>query len=288
MKTRYGEGVGLKKVFTGIMFFVSCVLDTYTLTLLIRDIQFDEVVILFAIISTVTLISLCFGLASEMYKIKKLGNICIDDIDLTVISQKNITRKKIGTLRVNTIQYRYEFSENGFDAYIRFKGEVVKKFGTVKGISLNFSGDSNQTFKHIDAYAYDLIYDPQKKYKIMGKSGENGGLNKEVFFKFQYPLRKNERFDYLFHYRWDNCVNPDKDYIAAIPPFKNINPRELFLEVIFKDKRVRSFETYSINNYTVEEEERVKPVNEDGYQKFSYRYLLKDEFNFAVAVFVFE
>ena len=277
----------MKKIFTGIMFIVSCVLDTYTLTLLIHDIELDDVIVLLAIISNIILVSFALGLVIEMQRIKKIGNICIDDIDLTVISQKNITRKKIKTLQVNTVHYTYEFSKNGFEAYIRFKGDVVKKIGTVKGIALNFSGDSNQTFENIDAYAYDLICDPQKEYKIIGKSLSRGGLNKEVFFKFQHPLKRNERFDYIFHYRWDNCVNPDKDYIAAIPPFKSINPRELTLDVIFKDTRVNNFETYSINNYTVEEEERVVPINENGYQKFSYRYALKDEFNFAVAVFNF-
>lgn len=153
---------------------------------------------------------------------------------------------------------------------------------------MNFSGDSNQTFESIDAYAYDLINDQQKNYKIRGKSIKKNGLNKEVFFKFQHPLKRNEKFDYIFHYRWNNCVNPDKDYIAAIPPFKDINPKELYLDVIFKDKIVCNFETYSINNYIVEEDERIFPVNENGYQKFSYRYILKSEFNFAVAVFYFE
>ena len=278
----------MKKIFTGIMFVISCVLDTYTLILLIHDIQFDEVIICLAIISNIILISLSFGLIIEVQKIKKIGNICIDDIDLTVISQKNITRKSIGALKADIVHYTYEFSQNGFDAYIRFKGEVVKKIGSVKGINLNFSGDSNQTFENIDAFAYDLICDPLKEHKIRGKSIKIGGLNKEVFFKFQHPLRKNERFDFVFHYRWDNCVNSDKDYIAAVPPFKNINPKELLLDVIFKDKTVCDFETYSINNYVVEEEERILPHYENEHQKFSYRYILKDEFNFAVAVFEFE
>lgn len=100
---------------------------------------------------------------------------------------------------------------------------------------MNFSGDSNQTFESIDAYAYDLINDQQKNYKIRGKSIKKNGLNKEVFFKFQHPLKRNEKFDYIFHYRWNNCVNPDKDYIAAIPPFKDINQKNyiwmLFLKI---------------------------------------------------------
>lgn len=288
MKIRYKRGDCLKKIFSGIVFIISCVLDTYTLTLLIHDIQFDEVIIFLAVISNITLISLSFGLITEVQKIKKIGNICIDNIDLTVISQKNLTRKRISTLQANIVHYTYEFSKKGFDAYIRFKGKVIKEIGSVKGISLNFSGDSNQTFENIDAFAYDLICDPLKEYKIRGKSIKMGGLNKEVFFKFQHPLRKNERFDFVFHYRWDNCVNPDKDYIAAVPPFKNINPKELLLDVIFKDKTVCAFETYSINNYVVEEEERILPHDENGHQKFSYRYILKDEFNFAVAVFEFE
>ena len=199
MKIKYRRGDSLKKVFTGIMFLVSCVLDTYTLTLLISDIQLDEVIILLAIISNITLISLSLGLIIEMHRIKRIGNICIEDIDLTVISQKNLTRKKIRTLQANTVHYTYEFSQKGFDAYIRFKGEATKKIGSVKGISLNFSGDSNQTFENIDAYAYDLICDQQKDHKIRGKSIKKGGLNKEVFFKFQHPLKKNERFDYVFH-----------------------------------------------------------------------------------------
>ena len=122
----------------------------------------------------------------------------------------------------------------------------------------------------------------------MGKSIKKNGLNKEVSFKFHHPLKRNERFDYIFHYRWDNCVNSDKDYIAAIPPFSNIAPKELFLEVYFLDKKIRSFETYSINNYAVKEEERVFPINKKGYQKISYRYILRDKFNFAIAVFEFE
>lgn len=277
----------MKKIFTAIMSLISCILNIYSFALLVYNIEFGETVLLFAIISNIVLISLFCGLIMEVYKIKKLGNICIDDIDLTVISQKNLIRKKIRTLQVNTVQYTYKFSKGGFEAYIRFRGEVTKKIGSVKGISLNFSGDSNQTFKNIDAYAYDLIYDSQKKNKIGGKITKRGGLNKEVFFKFQHPLRKNERFDYIFHYKWDNCVNPDKDYIAAIPPFKNIYPKELYLDVIFEDKIVCDFETYSINNYKVEAEERIIPIYENGHQKFSYRYILKDTFNFAVAVFIF-
>lgn len=122
----------------------------------------------------------------------------------------------------------------------------------------------------------------------MGKFAERGGLNKEVYFKFRYPMKKNERFDYLFHYRWNDCLNPQKDYIAAIPAFKHINPNELCLKVVFKDKVVHCFETYSINNYKVKEEERIIPYKEAKDQVFRYKYTLQEDFNFAVAVFYFK
>lgn len=279
----------LKKIFIWIIFLISCIVDIYGFVLLINNFKFDVFFLLVATVSNIILISLFGGLVFEIYMLKKSGNIYIDDIDLTVINQKNLTRKKITDLEVNIVNYTYEFDQNGFDAYIRFKGKVVKYLGSVKGISLNFSGDSNQAYDNIEAYAYDLLYDPNKKNKINGKVNKQGGLNVEVFFKFQHPLKRNEQFDYVFHYRWNNCVNINKDYIAAIPPFKNIDPRTLDLKVIFKDKKVCSFEVYSINNYIVRYEARIVPDCEnDNYQEYNYRYKLEEKFNFAVAVFSFD
>lgn len=127
MKNRYRRSDSLKKFFTGIMFIVSCVLDTYTLTLLIHDIQFNEIIILLTVIGNITLVSLSLGLIVEMQKIKKIGNICIDDIDLTVIGQKNITRKKINTLRANTVQYTYDFLKMASMLILDLKEKLLRK-----------------------------------------------------------------------------------------------------------------------------------------------------------------
>ena len=127
MKNRYRRSDSLKKFFTGIMFIVSCVLDTYTLTLLIHDIQFNEIIILLTVIGNITLVSLSLGLIVEMQKLKKIGNICIDDIDLTVIGQKNITRKKINTLRANTVQYTYDFLKMASMLILDLKEKLLRK-----------------------------------------------------------------------------------------------------------------------------------------------------------------
>jgi len=62
-----------------------------------------------------------------MQKIKKIGNICIDDIDLTVIGQKNITRKKINTLRANTVQYTYDFLKMASMLILDLKEKLLRK-----------------------------------------------------------------------------------------------------------------------------------------------------------------
>lgn len=278
----------MKKIFTTIIFLITLVLDVCSIMLNIYDLKLDKVVFAFILLGNIVSVSLCVLLVLELYKRKKMGTITIDGIDLTVIGQKNLSRKKIKTLEVNHIEYEYIFSKNGFDAYIRYKGSVIKKWGTVNGININFSGDSNQRIDDIDAYAYDLIYDREQKYKIDVKSVQRDGLNKEVFFKFNHPLKRNEKFDYLFHYRWNNCVNSDKDYIAAIPPFENINPREIFLKVRFEDKHVKNFETYSFNKYSLKEEERVTPITTLNGQVFEYKYVLEEGFEIAIAFFHFE
>lgn len=225
-------------IIKGVFYCFSCIADINVIVSLVYDTPLEKNVVILTVICNVVMISLFSSLLLKQWKIRKKGNIHIGDIDLTVIGQKNITRKKIRTMQADTVEYLFEFSQNGFDAYINFKGKVVKPIGSVKGISLNFSGDSNQIFENIDAYGYDLMRDPQKQSKIKGLLLERGGLNKEVFFKFHPPLKKNKRFEYMFHYRWNNCVNPDKDYIAAIPPFKNIYPKVLSLSVVLRIKEL--------------------------------------------------
>lgn len=277
----------MKKLFTVIMFIISCVVDVYGLVLMINQIKIDKVFLSVAIISNLLLVCLVILLVIDRLNYKRLGNISVDNIDLTVISQKNLNRKKIKGFEINTVEYKYVFSNNGFDAYFTFGGTVNKKIGKIKGIALNFSGDSNQTINDLNAYAYDLLSDPNKTKRIFGTVNPKNGLNKEVFFKFQHSLKKNERFKYVYHYRWNNCVNSDKDYIAAIPPFNNINPNVLIFEAVFKDKTVGDFRTYSIINYKAVNEELITPELIKEGQSFSYRFTLVEKFNMAVAVFYF-
>lgn len=278
----------MRKATTGVIFIISCIVDIYTFIGMLNELTISDTLKCLLYILNISLLISCVFLILEMRKVRLLGNISIDDIDLTVISQKNIKRKKINIFMVDGIEYKYVFFNNGFDAYIRFKGRVKKRIGKVKGIALNFSGDSNQTNDSIDAYAYDMISDANKKNKIKGKIAKRSGLNKEVFFRFKHPMKHNEKFDYIFHYRWNDCLNPQKDYIAMIPPFKYINPNVIDLKVVFEDKKVNCFETYSVNNCKVKKEVKIKPSYKGNKQIFKYKYTLNDDFNFAVAVFYFE
>lgn len=275
------------KFFKSWGWIVSIIADLITI-LSIQDKTINPNMYFVLLIINVPLVIVILNLCLKMNAQKNKGNIIVDGIVLTVISQKNITRSKNKDFEVSRIEYNYEFSDMGFDSYIRFAGKVKKIFGSVKGIYINCSGDSNQSFENIQAFAYNLSSDPNQRNKIYAESNMKEGLNKDVFFKFDHPLKKNERFDYLFHYRWDNCVNPKKDYIAAIPPFDTINPNTLSLNVKFKDMDVNTFETYSIYNFKAKYENRIAPeTDHDGYIIYRKQYTISDNFNFAVAVFKF-
>ena len=269
------------------MFIIASIVDLYSFVAMINDLEENAVVLFIMVTSNIILLCLVISLIRDKLRIKKLGNITIDEIELTVISQKNLNRKQIKGFQVDTVKYKYEFSNNGFDAYFTFGGIVTKRIGKINGITLNFSGDSNQTINDIDAYAYDLISDPDKTKKINGTVNDKNGLNKGVFFKFLEPLKKNNVFLYTFHYRWNNCVNPDKDYIAAIPPFKHINPNVFTLEVSFKDKILKEIRPYIIIDSKVKNGDSSFLQVKKEEQYFESKIRLDKNFNMAIVVFYF-
>lgn len=279
----------MKKIITTLLAIISAIGDIYAFATIIDEGLTIKTIHIFVII-IVNLFT--FGLAGTLIysslKLKFQGNLKIEDIDLNVISQKNLTRKKIKNLSVDKIIYNYSFLNNGFDALIRFSGKCRKKYGFVKSISLNFSGDANQTFENIDAFAYDLINDSYKKEKIIAFNSDSSGLNKEVTFNFTKPLKKDERFDYIFHFKWENCVNPDKDYIAAIPPFKYCDTNCLELNVRFEKQRVTSFNTYVFNDFKYNHVETVNPNIHDSCFEYNSTIPIDNNFNFGIAIFTFK
>lgn len=279
----------MKKIVATLLTIISAIGDIYAFATIIDE----GLVINTAHICIIIIVNLfTFGFAGllvyKSLRLKFQGNLKIEGINLNVISQKNLTRKKIKNLSVDKIIYDYSFFNNGFDAFIRFSGKCRKKCGSVKSISLNFSGDANQTFDSIDAFAYDLINDPYKKEKIIAVSGDGSGLNKEVIFNFTKPLKKDEKFDYMFHFKWKNCVNPDKDYIAAIPPFKYCHTNCLELNVRFEGQEVTSFNTYVFKDFKYNHVETVNPVIHDSCYDYNSTIPIDDDFNFGIAIFNFK
>lgn len=276
-----------KTIFWGIFTFIGFFMDFYTFILLLSEKKVEKLFIIIVLAVNFLICSLAVAAFIKFVSAKKKSIIMIENIELTTIGHKNLTRKKNTDALITDMKYAFYVENGGFDLYITFTGEIRRTFGSVRGIELNFSGDSNTGLEQIDAYAFDLLNDPQQQHKIYPELIGGDGLNKRMLFKFINELKKNEKFSFIYHYKWANCVNEHKDYVAAIPPFKYRSTKTLPITIQFKNYEMRRLTVYSINGNKPREERQLFPEVSGNVSTYEYIYNLDDDFDFAIAVFEF-